>query len=211
MKKLFGFIFEYFQDDVRYGHLFFSIVFVFLCLLLNYTFQIRPTFTKMWKGTFAIYTFHFFFYGLSLIAGFGSYIIAYKRGDLLRKKEFLWLVFSVWTTLVFISSVRFEDLGLFAFLPEEIRYLSLLCFNYGINTAIYLILPFVYYLLKKPEVSQGWNAKTELTPYWILLLLMRPVVFLLRVPRFFKSISSVLRHDRVCIYRNFRILDIRSF
>ncbi|AOP33397.1 hypothetical protein A0128_05780 [Leptospira tipperaryensis] len=177
MKKLLGYIYEYFREDIRYGHFVFSILFVFVCLLLNYTFQIRPTFTKMWKGTFAIYVFHFFFYGLSLFAGFGSYMFAYKRGDLLRRKEFLLLVFSIWMTLIFISSVRFEDLNLFGFLPEELRYLSLLCLNYGINSFIYLILPFVYYLIKKPEVSLGLNTKTDFMPYWILLLLMMPIVF----------------------------------
>ncbi|PJZ53124.1 CPBP family intramembrane glutamic endopeptidase [Leptospira adleri] len=177
MKKLFRYVCEYFREDLRYGHLFFSIAFVTVCLLLNYTFQIRPTFTRIWKGTFTIYVFHFFFYGLSLFAGFGSYMIAYKRWDLLRKKGFLSIVFSIWATLVLISSVRFEDLDLFGFLPEELRYLSLLCLNYGINTAIYLILPVGYYFLKKPETSLGLETKTELLPYWILLLLMIPIVF----------------------------------
>ncbi|XDD49292.1 CPBP family intramembrane glutamic endopeptidase [Leptospira sp. WS92.C1] len=176
MKKIIGYIREYFSEDVRIGYLAFSFFFILFSLFLNYGFRISRTFTALFHGSIELYYFHALFYGIVFLFGFGSYLITYKRWDLLKEKKWFLLIFVSWITLIGISSIRIENADIFSFLPEETRYLALLCMNYAINSFVYLFFPLAYFFRRNVSESLGLNLKTELTPYWILLLLMVPLI-----------------------------------
>ncbi|RHX86028.1 hypothetical protein DLM78_09095 [Leptospira stimsonii] len=120
-----------------------------------------------------------------MIAGFGSYIIAYSRETSYEKWISLARLFHLYY-FGFYQLGSFRKYGSVRFFTRR----NPVSFSYLFqqrNQYLNLLDSYLPYILKKPAMSLGWNAKTELAPYWILLLLMMPSSFLLRVLPLFKK------------------------
>lgn len=181
MKKIIQYFRQHLIEDFKAGYYILIMAFLAVCLTINYIFDFEDKILNNIQGDVKGLLATILFYGLPYYFAFLTYILFYKKWELLRSRNF-WIksffflvVYSVDANYNFHSRI-IHDLA-----PHQaIRFLNR-CAN-NLVTFFTIFLPTALFYLafeKKLESFYGLKFKdVDLRPYFILLLCMLPIVFI---------------------------------
>jgi hypothetical protein len=207
MKKIIKFFQSHLKEDFNPGYYITIMIFLAACLICNYTFDFDSRVVDRWHGTYKGFWVSFLFYSFPYYFAFLTYVIFYKQGTLLKNYKF-WI-----KSILFISFFSFDASHVIHHkivyswhIPVEAKYFVFRCLN-NLSSLYGIFLPLLLFFLifeKQKESFYGLKFKdVNLRPYFILLLLMVPVVVTASFTKDFNTYYP--RYPRTAINEAFNI------
>jgi len=179
MKKLYKIFKQHLAQDFNTGYYVVTMVFLAICLIVNYAVDIEDTLIDPYHGSGKGFLFTVLLYGLPYYFAFINYVCFYRQWNFLKDYRF-WL-----KSLVFICIFSFDSN--YSYHAKIIRALAapeawlflIRCMN-NLSSLFTIFLPLlIYYLLVERNKESFYGLKfknVDLRPYLILLLCLVPVV-----------------------------------
>ena len=181
MKILFKYLKNFLKDDFRLITYLPVIIYIFICLTINYYYNFEHKVLDCYVGTLKGFIFFFIYYGLAYFPVAIYVLYINKKQQILKKSEF-------WVKTIFII-VLLAGSAFFAFYkniidlftdPSERYFIRKILINSRNFLMFLLPLIFFWYVLKPSKYGFLWlkfknfNAR----PYLYILLLMLPIIFI---------------------------------
>jgi len=178
MKKIVIYIKEFLSEEFNISYFVFIALFLSGLITVNYLYDFEDNFRRAYLGSAIYYFYTFLYYAFPYIIAIVAYIICYKKYHLFTNKS-LW--FSVLFLLVSLSineGFNFHREYLRLHFPDPIYYYVKICVVNFASFFLYTFPLLVYWWLydKKQQPFYGLNAKFDAKPYFIMILLMVPLI-----------------------------------
>jgi hypothetical protein len=178
MKKVWNFLKHHFREDFSLKHYLSVTALLISIIALNYKYDFENGYLRSLSG-FSKFVNYFALYFIPYFTSVILYAAFNKKTDIIRSKEFLIKSCFGLTILSFDSSVPFLQPLLQVAVPSEILYWSykVAIRAIGIFTVFFPIIIFHKTFEKKDDDVYGLQPrKFDMKPYFIMLLMMLPVI-----------------------------------
>ncbi len=181
MKILFKYIKNFLKEDFRYVTYLPVLLYIAICLFINYSFDFEHKILDNYVGTFKGFLFFFVFYGTAYFP-VATYVL------FVNKKQYVLKNIKFWIKTAFVIALLAGS-AFFSFYQDIINLFSETADRYFIrkilinsrNFLMFLLpLLFFWYVIKPNKSGFLWLKFKEysLKPYLYILLIMVPIVFI---------------------------------
>lgn len=200
MRKIIGLIRNYYINDFELSYFIPVALFTTILIWANYHFQFEHTYITYEHNQAKRLFLYFAMYFTAFGGAYGLYIFSKKDRHLLKSKK-LWLMIIF---CVFLFSFRWwfdqYDSLVFKYVPP---FYQTIVFKYIINLSgfIWLFIPccvYWFFVDRKEQPIYGFHAKgVVLKPYFVLILLMVPLIAAATTQPDFLSTYPRLNHTEI--------------
>jgi hypothetical protein len=180
MKKIWNFLKHHFREDFDWKHYLAVAVLLAVIIVLNYSYEFEDSYLQSLSGLKKFVN-YFALYAIPYFTSVVLYARFNKSARVIQSKEFFVKSFFGLAILSFDSSVPFLQPLLERVVPNEILYWSykVSIRAIGIFTVFFPIIMFQKVFEKKDGDVYGLKpVKFDMKPYFIMLLMMIPVIMI---------------------------------
>jgi hypothetical protein len=182
MRKLYGYFRTYWIEEVKLPYLLFIIGFLSISILLEYRYNLTSSLMNPYKGTIIHFYTNIVFYSLPILVSVLGYILFYKRNDLIKTPSFWFILLFIISAYAFRSYFYQYKNWIIAMNNGVSSSYLIKCSNQFFRASTIFLAIFIFWVFsgyKGEKTFYGFKLKgIDTKPYFILLLLMLPLIAL---------------------------------
>jgi membrane protease YdiL (CAAX protease family) len=194
---------DYIRHDFKATYLIYLLLFLIPATSLNYYFDFEDSILGAYRDEWYYFFLCYIYYAIPLYYAVGTYVVMYKKKNMLHEKRFVFLLIFLPFILAFDESFNMHKQWVQSIDDEVIRYYLKKTLNHAVRFLTYFIPIVLYYIFIEKENTNFYGLKlkrSDLKPYVFMLFgVMMPLIILVSFTQDFQEAYPVYN---MTIYKN---------